>query len=133
MLIVPRWLGALVVLGLTLWWALGLAVAGPGGDSLRLALAAIYALAGLAAVAGVDAGGGSPGPRHHPGRPRDGPRHPELRLPLGDRLHARVLRSHLRRPEARHAGPAARLLDGPGHRPHARELRVRRRPPGRLD
>ena len=53
MLIVPRWLGALVVLGLTFWWALGLAVAGPGGDSLRLALAAIYALAGLAAVVGL--------------------------------------------------------------------------------
>src|SRR5207247_3293766 len=50
---VPRWLGALVVLGLTFWWALGLAVAGPGGDSLRLALAAIYALAGLAAVVGL--------------------------------------------------------------------------------
>ena len=50
MVTVLRWLAALVVLGLTFWWGLGVWVAGPGGDSLRLALAGIYALAGLAAV-----------------------------------------------------------------------------------
>jgi hypothetical protein len=45
-----RWLGALAVLGITGWGALALAVVGPGGDQGRLALAAVYGLAGLAAV-----------------------------------------------------------------------------------
>jgi len=45
-----RWLGALVVLAITGWGALALAVVGPGGDQGRLALAAVYGLAGLAAV-----------------------------------------------------------------------------------
>ena len=45
-----RWLSALVVLGSTFWWGLGLHVAGPGGDAMRLVLAALYAVAGLAAV-----------------------------------------------------------------------------------
>jgi len=45
-----RWLGALVVLAITGWGALALAVVGPGGDQDRLALAAVYGLAGLAAV-----------------------------------------------------------------------------------
>jgi len=45
-----RWLGALVVLGITGWGALALAVVGPGGDKGRLVLAAVYGLAGLAAV-----------------------------------------------------------------------------------
>jgi hypothetical protein len=45
-----RWLGALAVLGITGWGALALAVVGPGGDQGRLALAAMYGLAGLAAV-----------------------------------------------------------------------------------
>jgi hypothetical protein len=45
-----RWLGALVVLALTGWGALALAVVGPGGDQGRLVLAAVYGLAGLAAV-----------------------------------------------------------------------------------
>jgi Domain of unknown function (DUF4105) len=45
-----RWLGALVVLAITAWGALALAVVGPGGDQGRLALAAVYGLAGLAAV-----------------------------------------------------------------------------------
>jgi uncharacterized protein DUF4105 len=45
-----RFLAALVVLGLTFWWALGLAVAGPGGDTGRVVLAALYAVAGLAAM-----------------------------------------------------------------------------------
>jgi hypothetical protein len=45
-----RWLGALVVLAITGWGELDLAVVGPGGDQGRLALAAVYGLAGLAAV-----------------------------------------------------------------------------------
>jgi hypothetical protein len=45
-----RWLGALAVLGITGWGALALAVVGPGGDQGRLALAAVYGLAGLGAV-----------------------------------------------------------------------------------
>ncbi len=45
-----RWLGALAVLGITGWGALALTVVGPGGDQGRLALAAVYGLAGLAAV-----------------------------------------------------------------------------------
>jgi hypothetical protein len=45
-----RWLGALAVLGITGWGALALAVVGPGGDQGRLVLAALYGLAGLAAV-----------------------------------------------------------------------------------
>jgi Domain of unknown function (DUF4105) len=45
-----RWLGALVVLAITGWGALALAVVGPGGDKTRLALAAVYGVAGLAAV-----------------------------------------------------------------------------------
>ncbi len=45
-----RWLCALVVLGITGWGALALAVVGPGGDKGRLVLAAVYGLAGLAAV-----------------------------------------------------------------------------------
>jgi hypothetical protein len=45
-----RWLAALVVLALTFWWGLGLWQAGPGGDSLRLALAVTYAVIGLATV-----------------------------------------------------------------------------------
>jgi len=45
-----RGLGALAVLGVTGWGALALAVVGPGGDQGRLVLAAVYGLAGLAAV-----------------------------------------------------------------------------------
>ena len=45
-----RWLGALVVLGITGWGALALATVGPGGDTGRRVLAAVYALAGLAAI-----------------------------------------------------------------------------------
>ena len=45
-----RWLGALAVLGITGWGALALTVVGPGGDQGRIALAAVYGLAGLAAV-----------------------------------------------------------------------------------
>lgn len=45
-----RWLGALAVLAVTGWGALALAVVGPGGDKGRLILAAVYGLAGLAAV-----------------------------------------------------------------------------------
>lgn len=45
-----RWLGALAVLGITGWGALALAVVGPGGDQSRLVLAAVYGLAGVAAV-----------------------------------------------------------------------------------
>jgi len=45
-----RWLGALAVLAITAWGALALAVVGPGGDQGRLALAAVYGLAGLAAA-----------------------------------------------------------------------------------
>jgi hypothetical protein len=48
-----RWLGALAVLGITGWGALALTVVGPGGDQGRLALAAAYGLAGLAAVAAL--------------------------------------------------------------------------------
>ena len=50
MKIVLRCLGALVLFALTFWWALGLAVAGPGGDGVRLALASIYATVGLVAI-----------------------------------------------------------------------------------
>jgi hypothetical protein len=45
-----RWLGALGVLAITGWGALALAIVGPGGDKGRLVLAAVYGLAGLAAV-----------------------------------------------------------------------------------
>jgi len=45
-----RWLGALVVLAITGWGALALAVVGPGGDKGRLVLAAAYGLSGLAAL-----------------------------------------------------------------------------------
>jgi hypothetical protein len=45
-----RWLGALAVLVITGWGALALAIVGPGGDTGRLVLAAIYGAAGLAAV-----------------------------------------------------------------------------------
>jgi Domain of unknown function (DUF4105) len=45
-----RWLSALVVLGITGWGALALAVVGPGGNEGRLVLAAVYGLAGLAAL-----------------------------------------------------------------------------------
>ncbi len=45
-----RWLGALVVLAITGWGSLALAIVGPGGDKGRLALAAAYGAAGLAAV-----------------------------------------------------------------------------------
>jgi hypothetical protein len=45
-----RWLGALAVLGITGWGVLALTVVGPGGDRGRLALAAVYGLAGLSAV-----------------------------------------------------------------------------------
>jgi len=45
-----RWLGALVVLAITGWGALALAVVGPGGDKGRLVLAAVFSLAGLTAV-----------------------------------------------------------------------------------
>jgi hypothetical protein len=50
MKIVLRCLGALVLFPLTFWWTLGLAVAGPGGDGVRLALATIYAVVGLVAI-----------------------------------------------------------------------------------
>jgi len=45
-----RWLGALAALGMTGWGALALAVVGPAGDTGRLVLAALYGVAGLAAV-----------------------------------------------------------------------------------
>ena len=45
-----RWMGALVALAITGWGALALAVVGPGGDTGRLLLAAMYGAAGLAAV-----------------------------------------------------------------------------------
>ena len=45
-----RWLGALAVSGITGWGALALAVVGPNGDKGRLVPAAVYGLAGLAAV-----------------------------------------------------------------------------------
>ena len=45
-----RGLGALVVLVITGWGALALALVGPGGDKGRLVLAAVYAVAGLVAV-----------------------------------------------------------------------------------
>jgi len=45
-----RWLGALVVLAITGWGALALAIVGPGGDKGRLILAVAYGLAGVAAV-----------------------------------------------------------------------------------
>ena len=50
LLVATRCVGVLLLLGLTSWWTLGLAVAGPGGDAVRLALTAIYALAGVAAI-----------------------------------------------------------------------------------
>ena len=53
-----RSVATLTVLILTLWWALGLLVAGPGGESMRAALAAIYAFAGLIAVVCVLLGRG---------------------------------------------------------------------------
>jgi hypothetical protein len=45
-----RWLVALIVLVITGWGALALATVGPGGDKGRFVLAAVYALAGLAAI-----------------------------------------------------------------------------------
>ena len=45
-----RWLVALVVLAITGWGALALAVVGPGGDKGRLVLAAVFGVTGLAAV-----------------------------------------------------------------------------------
>jgi len=45
-----RWLGALAVAALTGWGTLALAVVGPGGERGRLVLAAVYGLAGLAAI-----------------------------------------------------------------------------------
>jgi hypothetical protein len=45
-----RGLAALVVLVITGWGALALAVVGPGGDKARLVLAAVYGVAGLAAL-----------------------------------------------------------------------------------
>ena len=48
-----RWLGILIALAITGWGALALAVVGPGGDTGRLLLAAVYGVAGLAAVVAV--------------------------------------------------------------------------------
>ena len=45
-----RWVGALIVLAITGWGALALALVGPRGDKGRLILAALYGMAGLAAV-----------------------------------------------------------------------------------
>ncbi len=45
-----RCIGALLLLGLTFWWGLGLAVAGPGSEFVRVMFAAIYAGAGLSAI-----------------------------------------------------------------------------------
>ncbi|HUM14964.1 MAG TPA: DUF4105 domain-containing protein [Candidatus Nitrosotalea sp.] len=45
-----RWLVVLAALGITGWGALALAIVGPGGDTGRLVLAAVYGLAGLAAA-----------------------------------------------------------------------------------
>ena len=45
-----RWLGALVVLGITGWGALALATVGPGAVAGRLVLAVLFSLAGLAAI-----------------------------------------------------------------------------------
>src|SRR5262245_1467035 len=45
-----RYLVALVVFGLTFWWAVGLAVAGPGSDGLRVVLAVVYGVTGLTAI-----------------------------------------------------------------------------------
>jgi len=45
-----RWLGAFVVLAITGWGTLALVVVGPGGDTGRVVLAAVYGLAGLAAL-----------------------------------------------------------------------------------
>ena len=53
-----RVVGTLVLLGLTFWWAVGLAVAGPGGDTVRSVVAAIYAAVGLVAVVCVVRGRG---------------------------------------------------------------------------
>jgi hypothetical protein len=50
LLVAIRCVGALALLGLTFWWALGLAVAGPGGATVRVVLAVAYAVAGLWAV-----------------------------------------------------------------------------------
>ena len=50
MMTVLRWLAALVVLGLTFWWGLGVWAAGPGPEALRLVFAGLYVLSGLAAV-----------------------------------------------------------------------------------
>ena len=57
--IVIRIVGTLVLLGLTFWWAVGLAVAGPGGDTARLVLAVVYAAFGLVAMVCVLRGRGS--------------------------------------------------------------------------
>jgi hypothetical protein len=45
-----RWVGALIVLAITGWGTLALALVGPRGDKGRLVLAALYGMAGLAAV-----------------------------------------------------------------------------------
>jgi hypothetical protein len=45
-----RWVGVLIVLAITGWGALALALVGPRGDKGRLVLAALYGMAGLAAV-----------------------------------------------------------------------------------
>ena len=53
-----RWLGALIVLGVTGWGALALAVGGPGGNKGRLVLAAVFGVAGIAAVIALALGRG---------------------------------------------------------------------------
>jgi hypothetical protein len=45
-----RWVGALIVLAITGWGALALALVGPRGDKGRLVLAALYGMAGVTAV-----------------------------------------------------------------------------------
>lgn len=50
---VLRSVAVVVLLGLTSWGVLGLAVAGPGGDTVRRVLAAVYVLAGLTAIVGL--------------------------------------------------------------------------------
>jgi hypothetical protein len=48
-----RWLGGLILLGVTGWGALALAVVGPGGNKGRLVLPALFGVAGIAAVAAL--------------------------------------------------------------------------------
>ena len=57
-MIALRLVGTLVLLGLTFWWAVGLAVAGPGGDTGRIVLALVYAAVGLGAMVCVLRGRG---------------------------------------------------------------------------